>query len=97
MVVAVSLHGRAPQLKIYALTQSPRVARALKELGVAHTLAADELVGHTVAKSLETPEAGDLLLQLVDASSYRLEEQIVDGAFADQTLSQARAVNGGDK
>jgi voltage-gated potassium channel len=94
MVVAVSLHGRAPQLKIYALTQSPRVARALGELGVTHTLSADELVGHTVAKSLETPEAGDLLLQLVDASTYRLGEQIVDDALATQTLSQARAIPG---
>jgi voltage-gated potassium channel len=94
MVVAVSLHGRAPALKIYALTQTPRVARALRELGVTHTLAADELVGHTVAKSLETPEAGDLLLQLVGASTYRLEEQIVDAELAAKTLSQARAAPG---
>ena len=91
MVVAVALHGMAPQLKKYALTQSPRVARALRELGVKHTLSSEELVGHTVAKSLETPEAGDLLLQLVDATGYRLDEQIVDDAMASQPLSQARA------
>ena len=59
MVVAVTLHGIAPDLKTYALTASRKVARALNELGVKHTLAAEELVGHTVAKSLETPEAGD--------------------------------------
>ena len=91
MVVAVTLHMLAPQLKTYALTDSPRVARALTELGVSHTLSADELVGHTVAKSLETPEAGDLLLQLVDATGYRLQEQIVDEALATRTLSAARA------
>jgi voltage-gated potassium channel len=91
MVVAVTLHTIAPKLKMYALTDSPRVARALQDLGVTHTLSADELVGHTVAKALETPEAGDLLLQLVDATGYRLEEQIVDDALAVKTLSQARA------
>ena len=91
MVVAVTLHTLAPALKTYALTDSPRVARALQDLGVTHTLSADELVGHTVAKSLETPEAGDLLLQLVDATGYRLSEQIVDEARATRTLSAARA------
>ena len=94
MVVAVALHGMAPQLKKYALTQSPRVARALRELGVKHTLSSEELVGHTVAKALETPEAGDLLLQLVDATGYRLEEQIVDEAMASQPLSRARCLPG---
>jgi voltage-gated potassium channel len=94
MVVAVALHGMAPTLKKYALTQSPRVARALRELGVKHTLSSEELVGHTVAKALETPEAGDLLLQLVDATGYRLEEQIVDAAMASQPLSRARNLPG---
>jgi voltage-gated potassium channel len=54
-----------------------RVAGALSELGVDHTLAAEQLVGHTVAKSLETPAAGDLLLQLVEAGGLGLEELIV--------------------
>ena len=94
MVVAVTLHGMAPNLKTYALTTSPRVAKALIELGVTHTLAADELVGHTVAKSLETPEAGDLLLQLVEARGLRLEEMVVDDALDAHTLSSARSTAG---
>jgi voltage-gated potassium channel len=94
MVVAVTLHTLAPKLKIYALTDSTPIARALIDLGVDHTLSANELVGHTVAKSMETPEAGDLLLQLVDATSYRMEEQIVDETLADHTLSAARAKPG---
>ncbi len=94
MVVAVALHSLAPRLRAYALTQSPRVARALKELGVTHTLAADELVGHTVAKSLETPLAGDLLLQLVDTTGYRLAEQVVDPALQNHPLSHARSTPG---
>ena len=94
MVVAVTLHGIAPDLKTYALTASRKVARALNELGVKHTLAAEELVGHTVAKSLETPEAGDLLLQLVETRGLRLEEMVVDGALDAQTLSSARSTAG---
>jgi voltage-gated potassium channel len=91
LVVAVGLHSIAPQLEIYALTQSPRVARALTELGVTHTLSSDELVGHTLAKSLETPQAGDLLLQLVDTSNYRLTETEVDSSLIGKPLSSARA------
>jgi voltage-gated potassium channel len=94
MVVAVTLHGMAPQLKSYALTASPRVAKALNELGVKHTLAAEELVGHTVAKSLETPEAGDLLLQLVETRGLRLEEMVVDDTLAAKPLSSVRATGG---
>ena len=94
LVVAVAIHSLAPQLEVYALTQSPRVARALQELGVKHTLASDELVGHTLAKSLETPEAGDLLLQLVDTENYRLGERAVDEALVSRRLSEARATAG---
>jgi voltage-gated potassium channel len=94
MIVAVTLHGIAPDLKTYALTASPKVARALNELGVKHTLATEELVGHTVAKSLETPEAGDLLLQLVEARGLRLEEMVVDDALNAHTLSSARSTAG---
>lgn len=94
LVVAVALHSLAPNLRVYALTQSRRVARALTELGITHTLAGDELLGHTIAKSLETPEAGDLMLQLVEATGYCLEEQIVDESLAAQSLSRARATPG---
>ena len=66
------------------------MARALGELGVTHTLAADELVGHTLAKSLETPQAGDVLLQLVDTTNYRLIEAAVDQDLVSQPLSHAR-------
>ncbi len=90
LVVAVALHSLAPKLEIYALTQTPKVARALHELGVTHTLASDELVGHTLAKSLETPQAGDLLRQLVDGTSYRLTETPIDPSLVAQPLSRAR-------
>jgi voltage-gated potassium channel len=94
LIVAVALHHNAPDLEVFALTQSRRVARALVELGITHTLSSDELVGHTLAKSLETPQAGNLLLQLVGAEDLRLGEQPVDPALVSRTLSQARGTAG---
>jgi voltage-gated potassium channel len=94
LIVAVALRHLAPELEVYALTQAPRVARALSDLGITHTLASDELVGHTLAKSLETPGAADLMLQLVGTENYRLEERPVDEAFLSQPLSQARCTVG---
>jgi voltage-gated potassium channel len=90
----VAIHAIAPELEVFALTQSRAVSRALRELGVTHTLAADELVGHTVAKSLETPQAGSLLLQLIDNSDYRLVEAAVIPALVSQPLSKARSMAG---
>jgi voltage-gated potassium channel len=92
LVIAVAIHAIAPELEVFALTQSRAVSRALRELGVAQTLAADELVGHTVAKSLETPQAGSLLLQLIDNANYRLTETAVDPALVSQPLSKARSM-----
>lgn len=94
LVVAVTIHTLAPKLEVFALTQSRNVAAALRELGVSLTLASDELVGHTLAKSLETPQAGDLLLQIVDTTRYRLHEAPVSGELVSQPLSRARAVAG---
>jgi voltage-gated potassium channel len=90
LVIAVSVHSMAPDAEIYVLTQSPRVARALNDLGIAHTLASDELVGHTLAKSLETPQAGDVLLAMLDTSNYRMIETAVDPAAVSRPLSEAR-------
>ena len=90
LVIAVAIHSLAPSLEVYALTQSPRVARALAELGVTHTLASDELVGHTLAKSLETPQAGDVLLALLDTASYRMIEADVEESLVSRPLSDAR-------
>lgn len=94
LVIAVGIHSLAPSLEVFALTQSPAVARALHELGIGNTLASDELVGHTLAKSLEAPQAGDLLLSLVDSTRYRLGETQVDPSLVSQPLSRARATAG---
>ena len=91
LVIAVSIHSLAPQAEIYVLTQSARVAGALNDLGITHTLASDELIGHTLAKSLETPQAGKVLLAMLDTANYRMIEVAVDPAAVSHPLSMARA------
>jgi voltage-gated potassium channel len=90
LVIAVSIHSLAPQAEVYVLTQSARVASALNDLGVKHTLASDELIGHTLAKSLETPQAGNVLLAMLDTTSYRMIEIAVDPSAVSHPLSAAR-------
>jgi voltage-gated potassium channel len=93
LVIAVSIHTLAPNADIYVLTQSARVASALNELGVTNTFASDELIGHILAKSLETPQAGDVLLAMLDTTSYRMVEIAVEPSAVSRPLSQARAVS----
>jgi voltage-gated potassium channel len=90
LVIAVSVHSMAPQTEVYVLTQSPRVARALNDLGITHTLASNELIGHTLAKSLETPQAGDVLLAMLDTTNYRMIETAVEPGSVSRPLSEAR-------
>jgi voltage-gated potassium channel len=90
LVTAVHVRALAPKLEIYALSQSPNVASALADLGITHTLASDELVGHTLAKSLETPQAGDMLLSLLDGPDYKLVQERVVQALVGKPLSAAR-------
>jgi voltage-gated potassium channel len=94
LVIAVSIHALAPTLEVYALTQTRAVGRALKELGVTHTLATDELVAHTLAKSLETPKAGDVLFQMIGSPNFRMVESSVDASLVSQRLSNARGTSG---
>jgi voltage-gated potassium channel len=74
LVTCVALRAAAPDLPIFALANSPKIAQALRDLGIHRTLSSDELVAHTLAKSLEAPHAGDLLLRLIDSELYRMQE-----------------------
>ncbi len=90
LVSAVLLRQLAPQLPITALARSRSVAAALRELGVRQVLSTDELVAHTLAKSLEAPHAGDLLLELLESEQHRLVEQVIDEGAGPQSLSTLR-------
>jgi voltage-gated potassium channel len=74
LVTCVALRSLAPQLEVFALARSPKIAQALRDLGIERTLSSDELVAHTLAKSLEAPHAGELLLSLIDSERYRMTE-----------------------
>jgi voltage-gated potassium channel len=73
-----------------AVAHSPQVATALSDLGVTVTVSADELLAHTLAKSLEAPHAGELLLRLVDTDGYQLQELPIETSAIGQALSQLR-------
>jgi voltage-gated potassium channel len=65
LVSAVLLRKQAPSLTITALVDSSSVREALRDLGVQQTLAARELLSRTLAASLETPHAGEMITQLI--------------------------------
>ena len=74
LVSAVLLRKQAPNLPIAALVRSPSVREALRDLGVDQTISAEELIAHTLAKSLEAPHAGEMLAQLVESNQHSLTE-----------------------
>jgi len=90
LVTCVLLRHLAPDLPLIATVSSGRVATALKDLGVQAAVSAEELVGHTLAKSLEAPHAGPLLLRLLGSESYRLSEMPVPADFVGRPLSELR-------
>ena len=90
LVTAVLIRQAAPKTPAVAIAHSPQIATALSDLGVAVTVSADELLAHTLAKSLEAPHAGELLLRLVDSDGYQLQELPVDDSTVGQTLSHVR-------
>lgn len=65
LVSAVLLRKQAPSLVITALVDSPSVREALHDLGVQQSVSSSELVSRTLAASLETPHAGEMISQLV--------------------------------
>jgi voltage-gated potassium channel len=90
LVSTVLLRKQAPDLEISALVGAPSVREALRELGVRHVLSADHLLAHTLARSLETPHAGELLAQIVDSDQHGLAEVEADAATHGRPLSAVR-------
>ncbi len=90
LVVAVLARQAAPGVPTLAITHSRSVATALGDLGVEATVSADELLAHTLAKSLETPHAGELLLRLVDSEDYQMREVPVEAEHNGRLLSEVR-------
>jgi voltage-gated potassium channel len=66
----------------------------LKDLGVDQALSPDDLVGHTLAKGMEAPHSGDVLMQLVRGEGHRLLEEQVNAGAEVRPLSAVRAERG---
>jgi len=95
LVTAVLLRKEAPGVPVSALVRSASVGEALRDLGIHQAVSADELVAHTLAKSLEAPHAGDLILQLVDSEQHSLREISADPAIVGRALSSVRSERSG--
>jgi voltage-gated potassium channel len=90
LVSAVILREQAPDLPVTALVSSGSVREALRELGVQHAVSANELLARTLATTLETPHAGDMVAQLVESGRDILAEVDADQATIGKTLSAVR-------
>jgi len=90
LVSAVLVRKLAPGLETAALVSSPAVREALTDLGVHQVISAHTLIASTLAKSLETPHAGDMLAELVGSGNHRLSEVEADAAAVGRPLSAIR-------
>jgi voltage-gated potassium channel len=90
LVTAVLLRHVAPDVPAVAVAQSSMVAHALTDLGVGRTISTEELLGQTLAKSLEAPHAADVLLRMLDGEGYRMEEVAVAEEMIGSTLRAVR-------
>ena len=91
LLIAVMLRHLAPDVPIIAVAGSARIAAALSDLGVSTTLSVEDLLGHTLAKSIETPHAGDLLLEMVGSPDLFFQELAVTGEAVGKPLSAVRS------
>ncbi len=90
LLTAVLVHEVAPGVPVTALVSSRRLLRALRDLGVDQVLSPDDLTGHTIAKGLEAPHAGELLMDLVRGEQHRLAEHVIAADAESQPLSALR-------
>jgi voltage-gated potassium channel len=95
LVSAILVREEAPDVPVTALVSSRRLIRALRDIGVSQVLSPDDLVGHTVAKGLEAPHAGELLTHLVRGREHRLVEHIVEQGAEPCRLSEVRKARPG--
>jgi voltage-gated potassium channel len=95
LVSAVLLRRQAPDVPMTALTNSNTVRDALEALGVQQTMSVDNLVAHTLAKSLETPHAGRLVEELMDSDEHCLVEIVAEPGSIGSALSAVRREHGG--
>ena len=95
LVSAVILRKQAPDVPATALVTSASVREALQEIGIQQAVSAEELVARTVATTLETPHAGEMVTQLVESGRDILAEVDAEPAAVGRPLSAVRGERGG--
>lgn len=95
LVTAVLLRRAAPEVPKLAFVGSGAVSIALADLGVDATLSSEDLLVHTLARSLEAPHAGELLLRLVKSDDFQLTELPVEPGEQGQALTEIRKAHPG--
>jgi voltage-gated potassium channel len=95
LVTALLVRRVAPHVPTLAVAHSANVSAALRELRISTTISPDELFAHTLAKSLEAPHAGELLLRLVDPDGFQLKELPVEETSVGRRLSELRGERAG--
>jgi voltage-gated potassium channel len=88
LVSTVLVRKQAPALVITALVDSPSVREALRDLGVQQSVSTSELVARTLAASLETPHAGEMISALVGSRDVLAE--VDPGTSVGKRLSTVR-------
>ena len=88
LVSTVLARKQAPALVITALVDSPSVREALRDLGVQQSVSTSELVARTLAASLETPHAGEMISALVGSRDVLAE--VDPGTSVGKRLSAVR-------
>lgn len=95
LVTAVLANRVAGKVPTMAVASSEGVCDALRELGIDAVVSGDELLSHTVAKSLEAPHAAELLLNMLDSDGLCLKELPVEPGAVGQPLSSVSRDDGG--
>jgi voltage-gated potassium channel len=90
LIASIALLHLAPGLTVAAQTDRERTRAALRDLGIGATVSVDSLVGHALAKSVESPHAGELLLRLVDTEHCRIIEYPVSPEDRGQSVDEVR-------
>lgn len=80
----------APNVSIIAVVTSRKVAQAISDLGVDIAFSSEELLGHTLAKSLEAPHASEVISKLLGSENYELLEEAVIESNVGRRLSEIR-------
>ena len=91
LVSSVLIHEQVPLLPISGFVRSTAVSEALRELGVNQTISLDDLVAHTMAKSLAPPHSRAEPPSSHDSPIHHLVEVEVDAATVGKPFSAVRS------